>query len=85
VPRAPAPTPAKVAASTSLATPPPVAGNSPAAGASSSSEVAALLETALNHFLMSENKKAKKAVEKVLALDPGNRKAQELIKILGSL
>jgi tetratricopeptide (TPR) repeat protein len=87
-PRVPAPAPAKVAASTSLATPPPVAGNSPAAGAAggnSSSEVAALLETALNHFLMSENKKAKKAVEKVLALDPGNRKAQELIKILGSL
>ena len=34
---------------------------------------------------MNEYPKAKKAVDKALTLDPGNKKAQELVKILGAL
>jgi tetratricopeptide (TPR) repeat protein len=76
---APAARPAAApAAAASLVTPPPV--SAPAPG-----EVDALLESALNSFLMNDNKKAKKAVDKVLALDPGNKKAKELIKLLGAL
>jgi len=61
-----------------VATPPPVSSPAPAP-----IDVAALLDSALNHFLMSDHKKAKKAVEKVLAAEPGNKKALELMKILG--
>jgi tetratricopeptide (TPR) repeat protein/predicted Ser/Thr protein kinase len=48
-------------------------------------EVEYLASTALNHFLMNEYPKAKKAVDKALALDPENKKARELLKILGTL
>lgn len=65
------------AAPASVATPPP------ATGAPSTAELASLLDAALNHFLMNEPKKAKKAVEKVLAIDPNNKKAKDLLKMLG--
>jgi serine/threonine-protein kinase len=92
-PAAPAPVVAKPAATApkvpaaaaSVATPPPVSPAPAAPAASAPVDVAALLDTALNHFLMSDHKKAKKAVEKVLAADPGNKKALELMKILGAL
>jgi tetratricopeptide (TPR) repeat protein/predicted Ser/Thr protein kinase len=48
-------------------------------------EVEHLTSSALNHFLMNEYPKAKKAVDKALTLDPANKKAQELVKILGAL
>jgi hypothetical protein len=75
--KAPAPTTAA-----SLATPPPL--NSPAPPPATV-DVAAVLDSALNAFLMSDHKKAKKMVEKVLAVEPGNKKALELMKILGAL
>jgi eukaryotic-like serine/threonine-protein kinase len=90
-PAAKAPAPATAA---SLATPLPVSkpAPSPAAAPAATSaaapahvDVVALLDTALNHFLMSDHKKAKKVVEKVLATDPGNKKALELMKILAAL
>jgi tetratricopeptide (TPR) repeat protein len=48
-------------------------------------EAEALTSAALNHFLQNNYKKAKVAVEKALALEPENKKARELIKILGAL
>src|SRR5262249_36861777 len=48
-------------------------------------EVESLTTAALNHFVGNNYPKARKAVEKALALDPQNKKAKELIKILGSL
>jgi tetratricopeptide (TPR) repeat protein/predicted Ser/Thr protein kinase len=48
-------------------------------------EVEHLTGSALNHFLMNEHAKAKKALDRALALDPGNKKAHELVKILGAL
>jgi tetratricopeptide (TPR) repeat protein/predicted Ser/Thr protein kinase len=48
-------------------------------------EAESLTSAALNHFLQNNYKKAKVAVEKALALEPENKKARELIKILGSL
>ncbi len=48
-------------------------------------EVEALTTAALNHFLQNEYGKARKAVDKALALEPENKKAKELMKILGSL
>lgn len=49
------------------------------------SEAEALTSAALNHFLQNNYKKARVAVEKALALEPGNKKARELINILGAL
>jgi tetratricopeptide (TPR) repeat protein/predicted Ser/Thr protein kinase len=49
------------------------------------SEAASLTASALNHFVSNNYPKAKKAVEKALALEPENKKAQELMKILGTL
>jgi hypothetical protein len=37
---------------------------------------------ALRHFLKDEHDEARRAVERALALDPANRRAQELQKIL---
>jgi tetratricopeptide (TPR) repeat protein/predicted Ser/Thr protein kinase len=48
-------------------------------------EVEHLTSSALNHFLLNEYPKAKKAVDRALSLDPANKKAQELVKILGAL
>ncbi len=48
-------------------------------------EVESLNNTALDHFLKNNYAKAKKAAEKVLALDPSNKKAKDLMKILGPL
>ena len=48
-------------------------------------EAESLTSAALNHFLQNNYKKAKLAVEKALALEPENKKAKELINILGSL
>ena len=41
-----------------------------------------LSATALRHFLKDEHDEARRAVERALALDPANRRAQELQKIL---
>ncbi|MET0554838.1 MAG: hypothetical protein ABW221_17485 [Vicinamibacteria bacterium] len=48
-------------------------------------EAESLTSAARNHFLQNNYKKAKVAVEKALALEPENKKARELIKILGTL
>jgi Tfp pilus assembly protein PilF len=48
-------------------------------------EVEALTTTALNAFVENNYPKARKAVEKALVLDPKNKKARELQKILGAL
>jgi len=44
-----------------------------------------LTTAALNHFLQNNYAKARKAAEKALALEPENKKAKELMKILGTL
>jgi len=49
------------------------------------SEIESLTTAALNHFVQNNYAKSRKAVEKALALDPDNRKAKELAKILGAL
>jgi len=48
-------------------------------------EVESLTTAALNHFLQNNYGKARKAVDKALALQPENKKAKELLKILGTL
>jgi tetratricopeptide (TPR) repeat protein len=48
-------------------------------------EVESLTSAALNHFVRSEHGQARQAVEKALALDPRDRKARELLKILGTI
>lgn len=48
-------------------------------------EAESLTTAALNHFLQDNYAKARKAAEKALALEPGNKKAKELMKILGTL
>jgi tetratricopeptide (TPR) repeat protein/predicted Ser/Thr protein kinase len=48
-------------------------------------EIESLTTAALNAFVANNYAKAKKAVEKALVLDPKNKKAQELLKILGAL
>jgi hypothetical protein len=45
-------------------------------------EAVALSSAALRHFLKDRHDQARKAVEQALALDPGNRRALELQKIL---
>lgn len=49
----------------------------------SSKEVESLTSAALAHFVGGEHGKARAVIERVLALDPGNRKALELLRILG--
>jgi tetratricopeptide (TPR) repeat protein/tRNA A-37 threonylcarbamoyl transferase component Bud32 len=49
------------------------------------SEAEALTTAALDHFVKNDYGKARKAVEKALALEPKNKKARELQKILGAL
>jgi tetratricopeptide (TPR) repeat protein len=48
-------------------------------------EVEALTSAALNHFLQNNHAKARKAIDKALAIDPGNKKAREMARILGAL
>ena len=48
-------------------------------------EIESLVTSALDHFVANEYGKARKAVGKALTLDPNNKKARELTKILGAL
>ena len=48
-------------------------------------EIESLTSAAIEHFVDSRHEKARAAVERVLALDPGNRKALELLRILSPL
>jgi tetratricopeptide (TPR) repeat protein/predicted Ser/Thr protein kinase len=48
-------------------------------------EVSSLTAAALNHFVSNNYVKARKAVDKALALEPDNKRAMELLKILGTL
>jgi tetratricopeptide (TPR) repeat protein len=48
-------------------------------------EIESLTTAALDHFVANRYAKARAAVEKALALDPGNKKAKDLLKILGPL
>jgi len=48
-------------------------------------QVESLTSAALDHFVQNDHPAARRAVEEVLALDPENRKARELLKILGVL
>jgi Tfp pilus assembly protein PilF len=90
----PAPAPPRPAAETPkpAAAPPPPAkpAAKPAAAPSGEAdahkaEVEALTTAALDYFVQNEYSKARKAVDKALALDPKNKKAKELLKILGVL
>ena len=45
-------------------------------------EAVTLSAAALHHFLKDDHVKAKAVVERALELDPGNRRAIELLKIL---
>jgi tetratricopeptide (TPR) repeat protein/predicted Ser/Thr protein kinase len=91
MPAAPASTPSVPAASV-----PPPAPPAPAASASGTSpstaspdrrrsEVEALTSAALDHFLQNNHDKARKAIDKALAIDPSNKKAREMLRILGAL
>ena len=57
----------------------------PARPAPRRGEVESLTSAALDHFLHNDHRRARRAVEKALALDPRNRRAQELLKLLGVL
>lgn len=48
-------------------------------------ELERLTTIALNAFVENNHPKARKAAEKALALDPENKRARELMKILGAL
>ncbi len=48
-------------------------------------EIEALTTAALNYFVDNKYAKARKAVDEALSLDPNNKKALELRKILGAL
>ena len=54
----------------------------PAPPDSRSAEATVLSAAALQHFLEDDNERAREAVERALALDPSNRRALELQKIL---
>jgi tetratricopeptide (TPR) repeat protein len=65
--------------------PPPAASPPSRLAATRRAQVESLTSAALNHFVGNDHGKAKEAVERALALDPGNRKAMELKQILGTL
>ncbi len=71
---------------TAAPAPPSDPGTSPRTGSPEGrrSEVEALNSAALNHFLQNNHAKARKAIDKALAIDPGNKKAQEMLRILGA-
>lgn len=73
--KAPAPTPAA----------PPTADAAEPSPEARRAEAATLTASALNHFVQNNYGKARKAAEKALALDPSDKKAKELMKILGTL
>ncbi len=70
-----------------LPAPPGGSGSVPAAPGEDPREQQAesLTSAALRHFVGNDHGKARQAVEKALAIDPGNRRALELQKILGAL
>ncbi len=78
VPEARTPTPVPAAV-------PAVAAAPPSDESRRHAEAAALASAALNAFMQSNHAKARKAVEKALALEPENRRAKELAKILSAL
>jgi len=80
---APSARPASPAAAEATLTPIPTAASDPEAARKA--EARALTAAALNHFMLSDHAKARRAVERALALDPTNRKAQELLDILTTL
>jgi tetratricopeptide (TPR) repeat protein/tRNA A-37 threonylcarbamoyl transferase component Bud32 len=55
------------------------------AGEGRRSDAEALTTAALEHFVQNDYGKARKAVEKALALEPKNKRARELQKLLGAL
>ena len=77
----PPPTPAPPAAP-SPSPPPEKASPLPPPPDPRAAEAVALSATALRHFLKDEHDEARRAVERALALDPANRRALELQKIL---
>ncbi|HET7291222.1 MAG TPA: protein kinase [Vicinamibacteria bacterium] len=92
LPPSPAPPPPVVSAAPAPATnarPAPAATLTPTPGGRSDadrrSEVERLTTVALNAFVENDHRKARAAAEKALGLDPANRKAKELMKILGAL
>ncbi|PYQ18006.1 MAG: hypothetical protein DMF79_16075 [Acidobacteria bacterium] len=48
-------------------------------------EIESLTTEALDHFVGNDHEKARAVIERVLALDPANRKARQLLRILGTL
>ncbi len=86
-PIAPAAVPAAAATAQPAAARAAPATLTPAPGGAEShqNEAEALTTKALNAFVENNYPKAKKAVEKALALDPNNKRAQDLHKILGAL
>ena len=68
------------------AAPPPAAEPEPVPAAAAAdpriAEAVTLSATALKHFLKDDHERARQLVERALALDPENRRAQELGKIL---
>jgi tetratricopeptide (TPR) repeat protein len=72
-----APAPAPVPAATPAATPAPAPPLDPRIA-----EAVALSAAALQHFLKDDHDRARKTVERALTLDPTNRRALELQKIL---
>jgi len=78
-------TPPPAAPAPAQATPPPAPTAGPQTGTPEArrSEVEALTSAALDHFLKNNHAKAKKAIDKALAIDPGNKKAREMLRIIG--
>jgi len=68
-----------------VAAPVAVPPSNPGAPDNRRSEVEALTSAALDHFLQNNHAKARKAIDKALAIDPGNKKAREMLRILGAL
>jgi serine/threonine-protein kinase len=77
----PSPRPAPASPASTL-TPPPA---SRSGAEMIRADVERLTTLALNAFVESNHPKARRAAEKALSLDPQNRKARELMKILGAL
>jgi hypothetical protein len=81
-PKPPAPPAPKPPAPVAAAPAPPAA---PAPSDGRKAEIEALTTEALEAFVSNKYAKARKAVDKALSLDPNNKKAKELQKILGAL
>jgi serine/threonine-protein kinase len=79
--------PVPLQAAVAVPVPPSDPGASPRTGSPEGrrSEVEALTSAALNHFLQNNHAKARKAIDKALAIDPGNKKAREMLRILGAI